>query len=439
MPGVGVTDARMILERSLDFEITHYSDYRSTMRQCVQDRFLGGRGTAWIRYEPHFKTEKGEPDDGVQVTEDTDEAPAQQEELEESQSVGLVVLRRKRVAHGALPAVPVLFALFDRPDRKPAVAIAAGGLEAARLGTTMHAALEIFFNTGHWSTDARIATEMAQAQAFVTQLYRQVPVLDTGARGATTTFAQKGIGDVHLTWENEAYLEVQESNGELEIVYPTLSIRAEPRIAVVDYGAGNLRSVENALRVLLAIGGSTNAVLHLMALAREAGVALGDEVEVEIRDKRLKARGYEVFAVNPNADTVEVDQQGGARMLFDRPNQRIVPPRQRRQVELARRDEHRMAGDDGQREAGEHAATLLGTGSRWFSSHGDPRADADIGYCPTDQRHVGHDARRRRRDEDGRLVRRRRRRLSPGASAARVVGRGRAPHRAAALVYRAPE
>jgi sulfate transport system substrate-binding protein len=61
-----------------------------------------------------------------------------------------------------------------------------------------------------------------------------VPVLDTGARGATTTFAQKGQGDVHLTWENEAHLEVRESQGELELVYPPLSIRAEPHVAVVD-------------------------------------------------------------------------------------------------------------------------------------------------------------------------------------------------------------
>jgi len=72
------------------------------------------------------------------------------------------------------------------------------------------------------------------ATAFVTKLYKQVPVLDSGARAATTTFAQKKIGDVHLTWENEAHLEVKESGGDLEIVYPSLSIRAEPRVAVVD-------------------------------------------------------------------------------------------------------------------------------------------------------------------------------------------------------------
>ena len=53
-------------------------------------------------------------------------------------------------------------------------------------------------------------------------------MLDAGARGATTTFAQKKIGDVHLTWENEAHLEVQEAGGELEIVYPPISILAEP-------------------------------------------------------------------------------------------------------------------------------------------------------------------------------------------------------------------
>jgi sulfate transport system substrate-binding protein len=73
-----------------------------------------------------------------------------------------------------------------------------------------------------------------QAREFVAQIYRQVPVLDTGARGATATFAQKNIGDVHLTWENEALLEVQESGGELEVVYPPCSLRAEPYVTLVD-------------------------------------------------------------------------------------------------------------------------------------------------------------------------------------------------------------
>ncbi|MES2568446.1 MAG: sulfate ABC transporter substrate-binding protein [Verrucomicrobiota bacterium] len=72
------------------------------------------------------------------------------------------------------------------------------------------------------------------ATDYVTKLYRNVPVLDSGARGATTTFVQKGIGDVHLAWENEAHLEVRESKGTLEIVTPPISILAEPHVAVVD-------------------------------------------------------------------------------------------------------------------------------------------------------------------------------------------------------------
>src|SRR5262249_38971088 len=72
------------------------------------------------------------------------------------------------------------------------------------------------------------------AVKYLTKLYKQVPVLDSGARAATTTFVQRGIGDVHLAWENEAQLEVREAKGELELVYPPISIRAEPHVAVVD-------------------------------------------------------------------------------------------------------------------------------------------------------------------------------------------------------------
>lgn len=85
-----------------------------------------------------------------------------------------------------------------------------------------------------WGSVLRGGGTEAKAREFVARLYKQTPVLETGARGATTTFAQRGIGDVHLTWENEAHLEVQEAAGELEIVYPSRSIRAEPYIAVVD-------------------------------------------------------------------------------------------------------------------------------------------------------------------------------------------------------------
>ena len=73
-----------------------------------------------------------------------------------------------------------------------------------------------------------------QARDYLKQLYQNVPVLGNGARDSTTTFAEEKTGDVHLTWENEALLETEESKGDLEIVYPPVSIRAEPSIAWVD-------------------------------------------------------------------------------------------------------------------------------------------------------------------------------------------------------------
>jgi sulfate transport system substrate-binding protein len=75
----------------------------------------------------------------------------------------------------------------------------------------------------------------AKARAFVARLYKNVPVLDSGARGSTTTFAQRGIGDVLLSWENEAHLALKEFGADkFEIVYPSESILAEPPVAVVD-------------------------------------------------------------------------------------------------------------------------------------------------------------------------------------------------------------
>ncbi|MBI4324522.1 MAG: sulfate ABC transporter substrate-binding protein [Chloroflexi bacterium] len=75
----------------------------------------------------------------------------------------------------------------------------------------------------------------AKAKEFVTRLFKNVPVLDSGARGATTTFAQRGIGDVFISWENEALLALKEfGSDKLEIVVPSLSILAEPPVTVVD-------------------------------------------------------------------------------------------------------------------------------------------------------------------------------------------------------------
>lgn len=70
--------ASLILERALDYEISHYTDYRSTLKNCVHDRFLGGRATSWVRYEPHFKAmEIDQPTDGLQITDDVDEGNEQ--------------------------------------------------------------------------------------------------------------------------------------------------------------------------------------------------------------------------------------------------------------------------------------------------------------------------------------------------------------------------
>ena len=77
--------------------------------------------------------------------------------------------------------------------------------------------------------------DSAKARDFVTRLYKNVPVLDAGARGATTTFVQRRIGDVAISWENEALLAVKQlGKDKVEIVVPSLTIKAEPPVAVVE-------------------------------------------------------------------------------------------------------------------------------------------------------------------------------------------------------------
>jgi len=86
-----------------------------------------------------------------------------------------------------------------------------------------------------WAFAKRRYGDEARAREFVAALFRNVPVLDSGARGSTTTFAQRGIGDVLLSWENEAFL-AQEKLGRtrFEIVTPSISMLAEPPVAIVD-------------------------------------------------------------------------------------------------------------------------------------------------------------------------------------------------------------
>src|SRR6185369_9466653 len=87
-----------------------------------------------------------------------------------------------------------------------------------------------------WGYAAKKYGGDAAAKDFVAKLFRNVPVLDSGARGATTTFVERGQGDVLLAWENEALLALAESGGKdkLDIVVPSVSILAEPSVSVVD-------------------------------------------------------------------------------------------------------------------------------------------------------------------------------------------------------------
>ncbi|GAB3101942.1 sulfate ABC transporter substrate-binding protein [Lysobacter terrae] len=102
---------------------------------------------------------------------------------------------------------------------------------------------------------------------YLTRLFKNVPVLDTGARGATTTFVERGIGDVLIAWENEALLTLNQSDtrGKFEVVVPSLSIRAEPPVAWVDKNVakhGTRKQAEAYLRFLYTAEGQRLAAKH---------------------------------------------------------------------------------------------------------------------------------------------------------------------------------
>ncbi|KQS72739.1 sulfate transporter subunit [Rhizobium sp. Leaf371] len=106
----------------------------------------------------------------------------------------------------------------------------------------------------------------AKAQAYVGQLFKHVPVLDTGARGATTTFVQRGLGDVLIAWENEAYLSLEELGPDsFDIVTPSISIKAEPPVALVDGNVdakGTRKVAEAYLQYLYSDVGQKIAAKH---------------------------------------------------------------------------------------------------------------------------------------------------------------------------------
>lgn len=148
----------------------------------------------------------------------------------------------------------------------------------------------------------------AEAQKFVSELYQRVPVLDTGARGATTTFAQKGIGDVHLTWENEAALEVAEAKGELEVVYPSISIQAEPPVAVVTANAkkkGTLKASQAYLKFLYSDAGQAIIAKHHY---RPTVASVGKFPEIQLFEISKIAKSWEDAQKRFFADGAVFDQ-----------------------------------------------------------------------------------------------------------------------------------
>jgi sulfate/thiosulfate transport system substrate-binding protein len=129
----------------------------------------------------------------------------------------------------------------------------------------------------------------AKIKEFVGAIYKNAPILDTGARGSTTTFAQREIGSVLITWENEAFLTLDEFGADkYEIVYPSLSILAEPPVAVVEGNAdknGTRKVAEDYLKHLYSPAGQKIAAKHYFrptnpADADPADVARFKEIEL---------------------------------------------------------------------------------------------------------------------------------------------------------------
>ena len=135
----------------------------------------------------------------------------------------------------------------------------------------------------------------AKAREFVTALFKNVPVLDSGARGATTTFVQRGIGDVLLAWENEAYLALAEEKDKVEIVTPSISILAEPTVAVVD-------------KVVAKKGTKAIAEAYLQFLYTPDGQEIAAKNHYRPRDEKIAARYASTFA---KVELFTIDQAFG--------------------------------------------------------------------------------------------------------------------------------
>jgi sulfate transport system substrate-binding protein len=141
----------------------------------------------------------------------------------------------------------------------------------------------------------KFAGDEAKCLDFMRALYKNVPVLDSGARGATTTFVQRGIGDVLLAWENEAFLSIKEFGDGYEIVLPSLSILAEPPVTVVD-------------KVVDRRGTRAVAEAYLNHLYTEAGQ---DLAAANFYRPRLESVAAKYASRFPKINLITIDEFGG--------------------------------------------------------------------------------------------------------------------------------
>ena len=150
---------------------------------------------------------------------------------------------------------------------------------------------------GAWAwAERQPGASEATAQEFMRKLYRNVPVLDTGARGSLTTFAQRGIGDVAISWENEAHLALREhGKAAFEIVVPSISVLAEPSVAVVD-------------KVVLRRGTRAVAEAYLEFLYTPEGQEIAAQNFYRPRDPAISAKYASQFA---QVELVGIDHFGG--------------------------------------------------------------------------------------------------------------------------------
>ncbi|MFO0760687.1 MAG: sulfate ABC transporter substrate-binding protein [Byssovorax sp.] len=149
---------------------------------------------------------------------------------------------------------------------------------------------------GAWGFEMRRSHDEQKAKELLGQIYKNVPVLDSGARGSTTTFIERGIGDVLITWENEAKLVLaQRPAGDFEVVVPSVSILAEPPVAVVD------RNVDKR-------GTRAAAEAYLAFLGTEEGQRLVAKHHYRPRNEKVLAEHAAQF---PKLDLVTIGELGG--------------------------------------------------------------------------------------------------------------------------------